>query len=343
MHVRYSVPHAFLAGMAFDQRKFIMIGDELYANHLRNSITGFLATFSGLLASAIGSAINVRVLGEVSPWVISLLMTSLGGLQLVGLVYVQKRKRMGSLIRKVRRDRVFWRRVLSLAVCNVAIFTLVTYAGSRLALGTVNAITLVGPVAVGAWRLVRVKHGRGRIWALLPVLALFGVVVMNNPLTGEFDAVGFVAASVASMALAGWVIVNKKMEVSGYLTEGKALSTVFAFTMMWVATLLLGNVLRLPDFAVQGVTWHILGIAGLSGFLGLVLAAILQNAAFRRMSEHAVSVLTTLQPGAGFIAGWLLLSQEVTAQHMCGMILVVGAGIGVFLADRPARAERVHG
>ena len=85
----------------------------------------------------------------------------------------------------------------------------------------------------------------------------------------------------------------------------------------------------LPRMTVEGMVT----IAGLALLVPLIPYA-LEMIALRRMSTSSFGILMSLEPALGAIAGFLVLSQPMTALQIMGTVLVVAASAGATATGR---------
>lgn len=209
---------------------------------------------------------------------------------------------------------VQWRGALLLGTTTAGMTLCFFSAMERIPLGLAVAIDFLGPLSVATFAY-------GLTWRLVwPLVAAAGVLFLahdGNGWTGNLPGVLF-----AFGAAVGWgtyIILTKKVGAVFQGLEGLAMS------------LLVAAVVATPFGLGQGasaVTWEgLLGIAGLAILVPLLPYA-LEMTALRRMTTSSFGILMSLEPAFGAMAGFLILSQPMTALQMFGTALVVAASVG---------------
>lgn len=181
------------------------------------------------------------------------------------------------------------------------------------------AIEFSGPLMVAAW-------GARRIWAMAwPLLAAVGIGLLlsgDMERTGSIDLYGIAFALLAATGWATYIVMMKRVGTAFRGLEGLATSLIVAALL----TLPLGLIEtggRFPPLQL-GYT------AGLA-LLVPIIPYILEINALRRLPASAFGILMSLEPAAGALTGWLILSQGMTLAQMLGVGLVVFASLGVIL------------
>ncbi|MBV6273431.1 EamA family transporter [Alcaligenaceae bacterium CGII-47] len=179
------------------------------------------------------------------------------------------------------------------------------------------AIEFCGPLMVAAW-------GARRVWALAwPLLAAAGIGLLlsgNIAQTGSISLYGIAFALLAATGWATYIVMMKRVGTAFRGLEGLATSLIVAALL----TLPLGLIEtggRIPPLQL-GYT------AGLALLVPLA-PYILEINALRRLPASAFGILMSLEPAAGALTGWLILSQRMTFLQVLGIGLVVLASLGV--------------
>ena len=187
----------------------------------------------------------------------------------------------------------------------------------RLPLATVITLEFLGPLAVA---IVTATSWATRVWA---VPAAAGVLLIGGELSGG-DAAGVAFALAAACCWAGYILLSGRMGRSGTGLAGLALGCVAGAVVMAPVGLLtagLGDLTR-PSTAAIGLA---------VGVLSSAIPYSLDLLALRRLPTAVFGVLTSLNPGVGAIAGFLVLDQTLPAATLVGVALVMLASVGVTL------------
>lgn len=147
---------------------------------------------------------------------------------------------------------------------------------------------------------------------------------------GDLSTTGVVLGLVSGVAMAVYVVLNKK---AGALSAD---GTFLAYAVLWAALLSLpagltqaGGRLFEPWVLAAGF-----GVAVLSA----VLPYTLDMAALRRLPSRIVAVLESLEPAVGGLAAVIILGELLTTLQWAGVACVVVASVGTFLlSDRSAK------
>jgi inner membrane transporter RhtA len=199
----------------------------------------------------------------------------------------------------------------------------------RIPLGVAVTIEFLGPITLAT---VLSRRPRDFAWV---ALAAAGVVLLTAPWTeggGGLDGVGVAFALVAAVLWATYIVLAQRAGRRFDGGEGLAIAMVWAALVPLVPGVAeAGTDLLEPSLLLAG-----LGVALLSS----VVPYSLETEALRRMPARVFGVLMSLEPAVAALAGYLVLSQRLSAREIAAIALVVAASIGVTrtAADRPAPA-----
>jgi inner membrane transporter RhtA len=259
---------------------------------------------TGIVCVQFGAALAVKAFDRAGPSGIVLLRLAFASLILFGVSRPRLRGQTRSQIR--------------LAVCFgvvLAVMNLAFYASiSRIPLGIGVAIEFLGPLAVG------VAGSRRPLDLAWVALAAIGVLALSRGDAHALNLLGVLLALVAAVAWAAYILCNAR--VGQAFTDGSGLT--FA---MCVAT-----AIALP-FGIHSGGRHLLspGVLLVGAAVGLLSSAIpytLEMEALRRISASVFGVLMSLEPAVAALAGFLLLSQGLSARELAGIALVIVASAG---------------
>ncbi len=224
------------------------------------------------------------------------------------------------ILAAISRPRVFsytaaqWRAAALLGVTMAGMTLCYFQAVTRIPLGLATSIDFLGPLAVAAFGMRRLRH---LIW---PALAAVGVVMLVRDRAGW--TVDLVGAGFALGAATGWacyIILMKRVGSAFSGLEGLSMSFIFAA----IAALPFGF-----HQAVAGATpLYVLAAAGLAVLVPLLPFA-LEMQALRRMTTRVFGVLMSAEPAIGALVGMAVLGQHLSLLQWSGLLCVTIASIG---------------
>lgn len=315
-------------------------------------ILGVVLALVAIFALVGGDSVNGLVFDEVSPMVAAAMASVFGA----GILVIYEGR--GNFLRIVRdRDSVkvvvldsvrgvrelgwpMGKLIARMAFSDTFVLPLTLLALQQLhSLGLVTAVLFGGPLLVSVYKMVRAKPPRpsGLFW---PVLASAGVSCLTLWWEGELNGPGLLLALGAAACYANFLLTYDRMsEVNADgIDKSIALSHVVSATLLAALSVIMLAVLSANDLVVPGVSlpgdhwmsWRVLGITALSGLLVGFVAPIAQNLIFGKqlISMATFSVMVSLEPAAGLLLGWLVLSYQPTDLDLLGTALVCLAGFG---------------
>ncbi len=219
----------------------------------------------------------------------------------------------------LRYSRAQWQ-TAGLLGASMAGMTLCFFAAiERIPLGLAVAIDFLGPLAVATF-----AFGLG--WRLVwPLIAGAGVLLLAHDGNGWIgDPTGILFAFGAATGWGLYIVLMKKAGNAFEGLQGLSMSLIVAAI---VATPF--GLMEVSRMTVEGVV----AVAGLALLVPLIPYA-LEMIALRRMSTSSFGILMSLEPAIGALAGFLVLSQPMTALQVAGTILVVAASAGATATGR---------
>jgi inner membrane transporter RhtA len=193
---------------------------------------------------------------------------------------------------------------------------------ARIPLGAATTIEFLGPIGVA---VAASRRPADLAWT---ACAALGVVLLGGASGDGLDRAGLGFALVAALCWAAYIVLTKRVGARFPGTTGLAVS----LTVAAVAVAPLG-----AGEAVDGLSPRTLAAtAGLAVLLPL-LPYVLELRALRRMDARAFSVLMSLEPAIGSVAGWVVLGQSLAVVQYAGIAAVVVASGAVSIRRRPAR------
>jgi inner membrane transporter RhtA len=201
-------------------------------------------------------------------------------------------------------------------------------AVERVGLGLGVTIEFLGPLAVallGAGSASR-RDAAARVGC--GALALAGVVLITDPLTGATpDPLGLLAGGAAAVLWAAYILVSQR---AGAL-PGVTGTAVAGLT---------GTVLTLPGLVLlllalpAGAVVHVLLLGAVTGVLSSALPYSIDLLVLRRMPRSLFGMLQSLHPVAAAVFGLLVLHQVLGGVQVLGIAAVCAANVLAVLATR---------
>ncbi|MEP1871892.1 MAG: EamA family transporter, partial [Paraglaciecola sp.] len=185
-----------------------------------------------------------------------------------------------------------WQSVIIYGLCLGGMNILFYLAIERIPLGIAVALEFTGPLAVA---LFSSKRKSDLLWV---AFAIAGIVLLLPDLasTQGLDLTGALMALGAGAFWAGYILFGTRSgkQVSGGMTVALGM-TVAAIVLVPVGAVSHGLAL---------VSWEVLSIGLLVGILSSALPYSLEMIALRNMPTQAFSVLMSLEPAIGALAGF---------------------------------------
>ncbi|GAA4192987.1 DMT family transporter [Microbacterium oryzae] len=264
-----------------------------------------------------GATLAVQLFPALGSWGVSALRLTIAALVL--LVAVRPRVRGW--------NRGQWLAVIAFGLSLTGMNGFFYAALERIPLGTAVAIEFLGPLVLAA---VLTRRLLDFAWVALALvgMALLGV---DSALGVALDGVGVVLTLIAA---AFWALYIRASARVGQLVPGMG-GLAVALVVASVALLPFG----VPAAAAAFAEPHLLALAAGTALLASVVPYTLELLALRRLPQRVFGVLLSLEPVVAAAAGWLLLSQEMSALRIAAVALVVAASIGTALAARKASED----
>jgi drug/metabolite transporter (DMT)-like permease len=148
------------------------------------------------------------------------------------------------------------------------------------------------------------------------LVALIGVALVSGaPNFGRLDPLGLLAAGIAAISFATYIILSGSLgqrlptiTIAAYGFSFSALFLLAAFRVAWPPT---------EPRVLGGLVWLVL--------LGTVAPFLLEVAALSLTDPGTVGVVATLEPAIAAAVAWWWLDQVLTPFQVLGGVLVVGA------------------
>lgn len=229
------------------------------------------------------------------------------------------------LIQRVSLRRTFreWAPVLLLGITNVAIpFFLISWGEQSIDSAVAAILDATVPlftILIAHYLLHDDKMTVPKVVGLL--IGFAGVVVlMSKDIGASFGSIlGQLAVVLACIFYAGSSVFARKTteDTPGILRSAGPLLSATA--IMWPATLLIENPVRIPHIAVTWIALLFLGVFG-SG-----LAFILSYYLIHEIGPTRTSMVTYLFPIGGVILGVIFLNEKLSWQLLAGTVLVIAS------------------
>ncbi|MEV3873374.1 EamA family transporter [Streptomyces sp. NPDC049906] len=221
--------------------------------------------------------------------------------------------------------RADWTTVVAFAVTLAGMNGLFYQAIDRIPIGPAVTLEVLGPLALS---VIVSRRAINLLWA---GLALAGVFLLSGGGFGTLDPVGMAYALAAGALWALYIVFSARTGRRFPKADGLALAMA------------VGAVLILPFGVVESGTALldpvVLGLGAAIALLSSVLPYTLELLALRRMPASTFAVLMSLEPAIAAAAGFLVLSQTLTASQSVAIVLVIAASMGA-VRTQMARGRR---
>ncbi|RII11733.1 Threonine/homoserine exporter RhtA [Streptomyces sp. YIM 130001] len=211
-------------------------------------------------------------------------------------------------------SRTDWGTVVVFGVVMGAMNTLFYQAADRIPLGTAVTLEVLGPLALS------VLASRRAVNALWAALALAGVFLLSGGGFDSLDPVGAAFALSAGVMWATYIVFSAKTGRRFPQADGLALAmAVAAVLSLPLGIAESGSKLLTPTTLALGA-----GVAVLSS----VLPYTFELLALRRLPASTFAIMMSLEPAFAALAGFLVLSQALSATEALAIALVIVASMG---------------
>jgi inner membrane transporter RhtA len=201
-------------------------------------------------------------------------------------------------------------------------------AVQRIGLGLGVTVEFLGPLAVallGAGRTSR-RAAVARIGC--GALALAGIVLITDPLTGaRTDVAGLAFGGAAAVLWAAYILLNERAGALPGVTGTAVASLVGTVLTLPVLVVLL---LAVPSAELP----HVLLVGAVTGVLSSALPYSIDLLVLRRLPRSLFGMLQSLHPVAAAVFGFLVLHQVLGGVQVGGIAAVCAANVLAVLATR---------
>jgi inner membrane transporter RhtA len=216
---------------------------------------------------------------------------------------------------------------LALYGINLGVMNLLFYrALESIPFGLAVAIEFTGPLAVAVYTS---RKPLDYLWVLLAIAGL-GLILPWPGATDPLNPLGMGFALAAGGCWALYIVLGQRV-AARYGALATPMGMLFAAVVVApVGWSVAGPALLNPHLLLAG-----LGVALLSSAIPYTL----EMYALQHLPKHTFSLLLSLEPAVGALAGWLVLSEPLSAQQLSAMGLIMLASMGsAYAIQRPAGA-----
>jgi inner membrane transporter RhtA len=278
---------------------------------LTDRVPAWSLAVASMLSVQVAAALSTHLFDTIGPAGTAWLRLTIGAIVFI----VIRRPRVRSLSRSDAGT------VFALGVSTGLVTVAFSSAIDRIPLGTAVAIEFLGPLGVAVFHDL---NPRRLVW---PALALVGVVLLTQPWHGAIDPVGVLFAVLAGCGWGTYIVLTQRV--------GDRLAGLRGLSLTIPIAALTAGIVGVPQ-AAGHLSWTIVAAAAGLAVLMPVLPMSLELLALRRLTTGAFGTLMALEPALGLVAGAVFLSQVPDSLQVCGITLVVAAGIG---AERGGHRE----
>ena len=187
--------------------------------------------------------------------------------------------------------------------------------------GLAIAVEFTGPLAVALWSS---KKPLDFVWIVLAVAGMGLILPLGNASGADMqaaaiDPVGIAYALGAGACWAVYIVVGQRVadRIGAFATPMGMLVAALLVTPVGISVA--GSSLLNPEWMLAG-----LGIALLSS----AIPYSLEMYSLKHLPKQTFSILLSLEPAVGALAGWLVLSEQLSTQQLGAIGLIMAASMG---------------
>ena len=187
--------------------------------------------------------------------------------------------------------------------------------------GLAIAVEFTGPLAVALWSS---KKPLDFVWIVLAVTGMGLILPLGNASGADMqaaaiDPVGIAYALGAGACWAVYIVVGQRVadRIGAFATPMGMLVAALLVTPVGISVA--GSSLLNPEWMLAG-----LGIALLSS----AIPYSLEMYSLKHLPKQTFSILLSLEPAVGALAGWLVLSEQLSTQQLGAIGLIMAASMG---------------
>ena len=187
--------------------------------------------------------------------------------------------------------------------------------------GLAIAVEFTGPLAVALWSS---KKPLDFVWIVLAIAGMGLILPLGNASGADMqaaaiDPVGIAFALGAGTCWAVYIVVGQRVadRIGAFATPMGMLVAALLVTPVGISGA--GSSLLNPEWMLAG-----LGIALLSS----AIPYSLEMYSLKHLPKQTFSILLSLEPAVGALAGWLVLSEQLSTQQLVAIGLIMAASMG---------------
>ena len=225
--------------------------------------------------------------------------------------------------------------ILVLFGATLGVMNLLFYSAIKtVPFGLAIAVEFTGPLAVALWSS---KKPLDFVWIVLAVAGMGLILPLGNTSgtdmqAAAIDPVGIAFALGAGACWAVYIVVGQRVadRIGAFATPMGMLVAALLVTPVGISVA--GSSLLNPEWMLAG-----LGIALLSS----AIPYSLEMYSLKHLPKQTFSILLSLEPAVGALAGWLVLSEQLSTQQLCAIGLIMAASMGSAMTAGQRVPEKV--
>jgi len=187
--------------------------------------------------------------------------------------------------------------------------------------GVAIAIEFTGPLAVALWSS---KKPLDFVWIVLAVIGLGLILPLAQYMGADvnapaLDPIGIACALGAGFCWAMYIVIGQRVadRIGAYATPMGMLVAALVVTPFGISA---------AGSSLLNMEWMLIGLG-----IALLSSAIpysLEMYSLKHLPKQTFSILLSLEPAVGALAGWLVLSEQLSVQQLCAIALIMAASMG---------------
>ena len=187
--------------------------------------------------------------------------------------------------------------------------------------GLAIAIEFTGPLAVALWSS---KKPLDFLWIVLAVIGMGLILPLGQTLgvdstSATLDPLGIAFALGAGACWAMYIVLGQRVadRIGAFATPMGMLVAAIVVTPFGISV---------AGSSLLNVEWMLTGLG-----IALLSSAIpysLEMYSLKHLPKQTFSILLSLEPAVGAVAGWLVLSEQLSTQQMSAIALIMAASMG---------------